>query len=211
MQSRSRSNPMRINEWLTPSNPCRQFNDNEQLFQALKSLNNSAILCIQTKAIPSAHKLVQQYGLPPEKVDELVNESTLIFLRKISDGSYQFQGHAPSSYLVEIMKRVALMMTRKKQHSYELIEDHQNLQDPDLESTKRQQESAELVRQFLGQMGEPCASVIRLHHIDGYSDDEVVRQGWTRYSTTDSLKIKRSDCMKKLIQIAQQWRISNHT
>jgi hypothetical protein len=54
-------------------------------------------------------------------------------------------------------------------------------------------------------MGEPCTSVIRLHHIDGYPDEEVVRQGWTRYTTTDSLKIKRSDCMKKLIQIARQW------
>ena len=41
--------------------------------------------------------------------------------------------------------------------------------------------------------------------IEGYPDEEVVRQGWTRYTTTDSLKIKRSDCMKKLIQIAQQW------
>jgi RNA polymerase sigma factor (sigma-70 family) len=202
---------MRITEWLTPANPCRQYNDNEQLFLALKSLNNSAILCIQTKALPSAHKLVQQYGLPPENVDELVNESTLIFLRKISDGAYQFQGHAPSSYLIEIMKRVALTMTRKKQKTYEALEDHHDMHDPDLESSKRQQESADLVRQFLGQMGEPCASVIRLHHIEGYSDDEVVRQGWTRYSTTDSLKIKRSDCMKKLIQIAQKWRTSNHT
>jgi RNA polymerase sigma factor (sigma-70 family) len=202
---------MRITEWLTPANPCRQYNDNEQLFNALKSLNNAAILCVQTKAMPSAHKLVQQYRLAPESVDELVNESTLIFLRKISDGSYQFQGHAPSSYLVEVMKRVALMMTRKKQHNHEALEDHHDLHDPDIEAHKRKQESADLVRQFLGQMGEPCAGVIRLHHIEGYSDDEVVRQGWTRYTTTDSLKIKRSDCMKKLIQIAQQWKITNLT
>ena len=73
-----------------------------------------------------------------------------------------------------------------------------------------QRESADLVRQFLAHMGEPCETVIRLHHIDGYSDEEVVRQGWTRYSTTDSLKIKRSDCMKKLIQIARQGRSTNN-
>jgi|GEM_PF-2482181 len=55
---------MRITEWLTPSNPCRQFGDKERLFQALKSLNNAAILCVQSKAMPSARKFAQQYGLP---------------------------------------------------------------------------------------------------------------------------------------------------
>jgi len=200
---------MRLKEWLTPSNPCRQFDDNERLFQGLKRLDNAAILCVQTRVMPSARKFAQQYGLPPDNADEVLNQSTLIFLRKIEDGSYQFQGHAPSTYLVEIMRRVALMMTRTQQKSHETLENHQDLHDPDVEAAQRQRESADLVRQFLAQMGEPCQSVIRLHHIDGYSDEEVVRQGWTRYSTTDSLKIKRSDCMKKLIQIAQQWRSTN--
>ena len=47
--------------------------------------------------------------------------------------------------------------------------------------------------------------------VDGYSDEEVVNQGLTKYSTPDSLKMKRSDCMKKLVQLAQQWKISNNT
>jgi RNA polymerase sigma factor (sigma-70 family) len=200
---------MRITEWLTPSNPCRQFEDNERLFLALKKLDNAAILCVQTRVMASARKFTQQYGLPPDSADEVLNQGTLIFLRKIEDGSYQFQGHAPSTYLVEIMRRVALMMTRTKRQSHETLENQHDLHDPDVEAAHRQRESADLVRQFLAQMGEPCETVIRLHHIDGYSDEEVVRQGWTRYSTTDSLKIKRSDCMKKLIQIAQQWRSTN--
>jgi hypothetical protein len=199
---------MRITEWLTPSNPCRQFDDNERLFHALKSLNNAAILCVQTKAMPSAQQLMRYYGLPPDSADDILNQSTLIFLRKIEEGTYQFQGHAPSTYLIEIMKRVALMMTKKQQKSHETLENHADLHDPDVEASHRQRESAELVMQFLGRMGEPCQSVIRLHHIDGYADEEVVRQGWTRYTTTDSLKIKRSDCMKKLIDIARQWRTS---
>lgn len=201
---------MRITEWLAPANTCRQFDGNERLFEALKRLDNTAILCIQTKAMPSARKFVGQYGLAPDSADEVLNQSTLIFLRKIQDGSYQFQGHAPSTYLVEIMRRVALMMTRTNRKTHETIENLHDLHDPDVEAAQQQRESADLVRQFLAQMGEPCETVVRLHHIDGYSDEEVVRQGWTRYSTTDSLKIKRSDCMKKLIQIAQKWRSSNN-
>lgn len=202
---------MRITDWLAPSNPCRQFDGNEGLFQALKRLDNTAILCVQTRAMPSARKFARQYGLTPDSADDVLNQSTLIFLRKIEDGTYQFQGHAPSTYLVEIMRRVALMMTRTQKKSHESLENHHDLHDPEEEAAQRQRESADLVRQFLVQMGEPCESVIRLHHIDGYSDEEVVRQGWTRYTTTDSLKIKRSDCMKKLIQIARQWKDTNNT
>lgn len=201
---------MRILDWQRSPNPCRQFDDNERLFQALKRLDNAAILCLQSKAMPSARKLARQYGLPPECDEEVLNQSTLIFLKKIGDGSYLFQGHAPSSFLVEIIKRVALSMTRTQKKSHEPLDNHADLLDPDVEAYHRQQESTDLVRQFLGQMGDPCASVIRLHHIEGYTDEEVIQQGWTRYSTTDSLKIKRSDCMKKLIQIAKKWRITNN-
>ena len=200
---------MRIADWLKPSNPCRQFDSNEQLFQGLKNLNNSAILCVQAKAMPSVRKFVHQYGLPTDNADEVLNQSTLIFLRKIEDEAYQFQGNAPSSFLIEIARRVALGMTRSKKNTHESIDNHLEIADQALEDSQRKSESADLVRRFLGQMGEPCESVIRLYHIDGYSDDEVVKQGWTRYTTTDSLKIKRSDCMKKLIQIAQQWRTTN--
>ena len=200
---------MRIPEWLSPSNPCRQFGDNERLFEALKKLDNTAILCVQTKAMPSARKFAQQYGLPPHAADEVLNRGTLVFLRKIETGAYRFQGHAPSSYLVEIVRREALMMTRSQRKSHEALDNHHDLHDPDEAAAQRQRESVELVRQFLAQMGEPCETVIRLYHLDGYSDEEVVRQGWTRYSTTDSLKIKRSDCMKKLIQIAQKWKSTN--
>ncbi|MBL7781982.1 MAG: sigma-70 family RNA polymerase sigma factor [Saprospiraceae bacterium] len=157
-----------------------------------------------------AHKFARQYNLPSDAAEDVLNQSTLIFLRKIEDGSYQFQGHAPSTYLVEIIRRVALMQTRTQKKSHETIDNHHDLYDPDVAAAQRQQESADLVRQFLGQMGDPCETVIRLHHIDGYSDEEVVRQAWTRYTTIDSLKIKRSDCMKKLIQIAQKWRSTNN-
>jgi len=200
---------MRIADWVTPSNPCRQFDSHEKLFTGLKNLNNSAILCVQAKAMPSVRKFVRQYGLPADSAEDVLNQSTLIFLRKIQEEAYLFQGHAPSTFLIEIVRRIALSMTRSKENNHDRIENHLEVADQDIVENQRKSESADLVRQFLGQMGEPCESVIRLHHIDGYSDEEVVKSGWTRYTTTDSLKIKRSDCMKKLIQIAQKWRSIN--
>ena len=203
---------MRLKEWLSPPNPCQPFDTHERLFEGLRRLENSAILCVQTKALHVVKKLVRQYGLPPEQADDILNQSTLIFLRKIEDGSYQFQNYAPSTYLLEIARRVALMATRSHKNAPDTLENHhQLLPDPDAEALGKHNETVELVRQLLGQLGSPCDQVIRLHHIDGYSDEEVVRQKLTRYSTVNSLKMKRSDCMKKLIQLAQQWKITNNT
>ncbi|MEI6412432.1 MAG: sigma-70 family RNA polymerase sigma factor [Bacteroidota bacterium] len=202
---------MRVTEWFTSPNPCKQFDTNERLFEGLRRLDNSAILCVQTKVLNSVKKFVRKYGLPPEQADDVLNRSTLIFLRKIEDGSYQFQQNAPSTYLIEIARRVAFSATRSNKKTPENLENHQHLHDPELEDAGRQEEATEMIRLLLGQLGAPCDQVIKLHHIDGFSDEEVVQQQMTRYSTTDSLKMKRSDCMKKLIQLAQQWKTSNNT
>lgn len=199
---------MRLSEWFSPVNSCKQFDTNEDLFAGLQTLNSAAILCLQTKALPSVRKITAGYGLPEEKAEEILNSASLIFLQKIESGAYQFQGHAPMTFLIEIVKRQALMATRSQKKATEPIENHTEAADPDFEDLLRRKEAAETVGHLLNRLGQPCHDVIRLHHLDGYSDEEVVAQKLTRYSTTDSLKIKRSDCMKKLVQIAQQWKTS---
>lgn len=202
---------MRITEWLLPQNPCKRFSTPELLFQGLVQLDNQAILCVQSKALNSARKFAKQYQLPDSEVDDILNQSTLIFLRKIKEGSYVFQGHSPSSYLVEVIKRVSMTSARKISHNTESIENQYHLEDPDQETNQKRLEAAELVGGLLQHLGEPCEQVIRIYHIDGYSDEEAVQQGLTRYTTIDSLKMKRSDCMKKLIQLAQAWKTTNPT
>jgi RNA polymerase sigma factor (sigma-70 family) len=174
-------------------------------------MENAAILCLQSKSRNQVRKLIRDYGLPPETADDILNQSILIFLRKIKDGSYQFQHNAPSTYLIEIARRLALMARRLNKIEHEPLENHQNVFDADVEAAQKRREASEILRLLLGQLGHPCQDVIRLHHIEGYSDEEVVQQKLTKYSTIDSLKVKRSDCMKKLIQIAQHWKISNNT
>ncbi len=201
---------MHFKEWFSRPDPCRPYDSHERLFRGLQRLENSAILCLQLKAMNSVKKLVHQYGLPPEQADDILNQSTLIFLRKIEDGGYQFQNHAPSTYLVEIARRLAMAATRSQKRS-EDIDKYGDLPDTAAASDHNNTEAVELVRHLLGQLGDPCAQVIRLHHIEGYSDEEVVQQKMTRYSTVDSLKMKRSDCMKKLIQLARKWKILNNS
>lgn len=158
--------------------------------------------------MPSVKKIVSGYGLPTEKADEIINSTTLVFLQKIESGAYQFRGHDPMTYFIEIAKRQALMATRSLKKTVQPLEDLLETADPDYAELLRRQEAAESVRFLLEKLGQPCADVIRLYHIDGYSDEEVVHQKLVKYSTPDSLKMKRSDCMKKLVQLATRWKNS---
>lgn len=197
---------MNTSAWFSLKKPPKQYDDHERLFLGLQNMENAAILYLQTKAMPSVQRLVRDYGIHGNPAEDILNRSTVIFLQKIEEGSYQFKGHAPSTYLIEIAKRLALMATRTQKKSDEPLDKYDHLQDEFWETEQKQREAAELTQRLLGQLGDPCQQVIRLHHIDGYSDEEVIQRKLTRYSTTDSLKMKRSDCMKNLIQLAQKWK-----
>ena len=82
---------MRIKDWFFPTNPFQQYDTHERLFVGLQRLENSAILCVQTKAIYPVKKLIRQYGLPSEMADDILNQSTLIFCGKLRQAVINFK------------------------------------------------------------------------------------------------------------------------
>ena len=203
---------MAVRSWFSIGSPCKKYKQHAQLFSGLEAQDERAIMCLQTKAWPMIMKQIRGFGLSQQQGEEILNRSTLVMLQKIESGSYQFQGNAPTSYLIEVAKRMAMAEARKSnKHQHQALEDAPLDQLTDFAENERKQAAADMVRQLLGKLNEACAQVIRLHHIDGYSDDEVVKNKMTPYSTVNSLKMKRSGCMKKLIKIAQEWQTSTTT
>lgn len=200
--------PMSLNwsDWFSRDPASTRFASHEALFEGLKEEDNEAILYAQLKVLPMVKKLTKEYGLPAEQVDDILDQSTLILLRKISDGSYQFQNHAPTTYFIEIARRVALMATRSLKKRTQPLDKVPETSYPDYSAFLQHEEAAEIVKLLLDKLGPPCDQLIRLYHIDGLSDEEVVKEQLTRYSNTDSLKATRSNCMKKLTQLAQEWK-----
>lgn len=202
---------MPFTDWFT-SNPCKSYREHEQLYQGLKAQKNEAILCLQVKAQPMVAKQAKAYKLDTQQTEEILNQATLIFLQKIESGKYEFQGHAPTTYLTEVAKRLVMAVARKRKPVDQLALEAAPLENlTDFSEHERKREAADLVGQLFHKLDKACAQVIRVHHIDGYSDDEAIQMNLTPYSTINSLKMKRSTCMKKLIKIAQQWRTSTIT
>lgn len=196
--------------WFSDVSPCRRFAADEQLVQALRQWDNEAIACLQIQCQGRIRLIVRKCGLPDNMTEEILHSATMIFLQKIAGGAYQYQGQSPGAFLAEIARRLSLAAARKQARSPADIDSVPEPADADAEGLARREEAAETVQFLLGHLGSPCSEVIRLHHIEGYADEEVIRLGLTPYSTIASLKVKRSDCMKKLVQLALQWKHSTN-
>jgi RNA polymerase sigma factor (sigma-70 family) len=197
-------------QWLFSSGPLAAFRTHEQLFEALRKMDPHAVAFIQRKVLPVTQKWIRQYQIDPASTEDLLNKGTLILLQKIQSGAYQFQGYSPTTYLAEIMRHQILSATRSRRLPTDPLENHLLLTDEEKSAQEARSEAAEMVGLLLEKLGTPCSDIIRLHHIEGYSDEEVIAQKMTAFTTKDSLKVKRSFCMKKLIGLAQKWKTSTH-
>jgi RNA polymerase sigma factor (sigma-70 family) len=185
--------------------PCKRYPDNRLLFEGLQRLDTAAIKCLLLKCRGSVSHLLRQAGMQENNLtDDVLNECVLIFLKKIGDGSYQFTGNAPATYAIAIARRLVSNQTRLKtnQPSVELKEHHQDIVDDSVRDYYENLDNVNLIEKLLSQLGESCQRLIRLKYLDGLSDEETVSQKLTGHNTVESLKVKRSECMKKLRAMA---------
>lgn len=201
------SNPLGSFFGLFNLDPCKRYPTNLLLFEGLQRVETQAIKCLQMKSRRSVAFLLRQAGLSESDLtDDVLNESILILLKKIGDGSYLFTGNAPSTYTIEIARRIVANQTRLKANKphAELKEQHLNIQDDSVQDYYDNLEKINLIEQLLSKMGESCQKLIRLRYLEGLSDEETVAQKRTAHNSVESLKVKRSECMKKLRALAAE-------
>jgi len=176
-----------------------RFDEPVQLLEALRQGNSGAIVFFQNKAMPSTRRLLQQYRLPEHLLPEVLNDASVIFIKKLREPDFTLHSAKPLTYFIEIIKKVVSNETRKRQIGrHEPIENQYDLSDSSIEDYHARKETIELLNNLLSGAGAPCEQVIRLKYLDGFSDEEAIQARLTSYSTVESLRQKRSDCMKKL-------------
>ena len=181
------------------------FSDEPSLVAKLRAGDSQAIIYLQDKANGFAANFLSKNKLPDHLLPDVLNEAAVIFIKKLREPGFSLHSAQPTTYFLEIVKYVALNKTRSSQAKrHESIEDQFHLADNSVEEYHARKARIELIDRLLGGVGVPCAVVIRLKYIEGFADEETVRERRTRYTTVESLRMKRSDCMKKLKEAAQK-------
>jgi len=175
------------------------FSDEAIFLNAVRKGESKAILYLQDKSAGFMQKLLDQNHLPRHLSGEVLNDACIILLKKIRAPEFELQSAKLSTYFLEIVKYVVLNKTRGRQYTRNAdIDDQQHLQDHTVQEYFERKEHIELIDRLFQNIGPPCSDIIRLKYLDGYADEEVVAQQLSAYSTVESLRVKRSDCMKKL-------------
>jgi len=180
------------------------FKKPEKLLEALRKSDSKAIAYVLAQTAFPIKKQLRAYGLDDEKYRDFQHDGVIILIDKIKNNAYDGQVSSPGTFLIGICKNLILNHLRaKKEVKFEKLDTDIDWKDPDERFYASTKEMSEMLDMLLGKLGSPCKDLIRLKYLDGYRDEEIINLHLTHFSSADSLRNSRSQCMKKLIEIAR--------
>lgn len=183
----------------------QEFKNIEFWLTMLKSENSKAIHYLFHRVTTPVFQICRSINLQDEMAEELVSDSILIFLQKLQNEQYVYEGIDPIHYILEIARRNAnnYNRTKIKHKAVELTQSHDVAESPPTLEDLNQE-----MLNLLKMLGTNCERLIRLKYLEEFKDAQIIEQGLTQYTTIDALKNNRSKCFKKLLQLAQSKRAS---
>lgn len=177
------------------------FSNLEEWVSMLGDENPEAIHHLYKRIMNPIVKLVEWNRLSEQCAEELIQDCIVIFIHKIKVGKYVYRDIDPYYYIMELAKKNINNYKRKhnKHLTLEINEemDFVSSDDFDLDNSCRQLEY------LLKQLGPNCERLIRLKYIEELKDADIIEKAYTQYTTIDSLKNKRAQCFKKLVELSQ--------
>lgn len=144
-----------------------------------------------------------------EDIEDIFQESLMVLMKKVKTGSVTIsRDGALFSYLVQIGKLTACNVIRKKRPltPEEVITISRNLhkEDKDFEMTvtEKQQTQNEFIDRAFDSLPDTCKTIFKNFYWERKQFDEIA--DIIGYGSEDSVKTKKSKCMKKFVDFAKK-------
>lgn len=183
------------------------LSDQDILLAELAKENSTAIRYILKKVENNCSQSIKKMGLSDDNIQDIMHDGLILFIRKIQDGTYDSTISAPQTFLTGICRNLALntLKTKKNVRTVE-IEDFNHPFANVTQNNFDAKEAQIMVARLLDEIGSPCKELIRLKYIDGYTDEEQIQLKLTSFSGPESLRVSRSQCMKKISVISSKYK-----
>lgn len=175
----------------------------QKLFTALGQADPNAIRVLADKIRPELCRRMLRIGFFVEDVDELLNDVLVITISNIRKQTFTFQDFHPAAYALGVARKlIANRVRSRKPRSVELTEELHAISEPE-DTYYADKERQAIVGQLLDQLGDPCRKILVLKYFEYYRDKELLEKRIVAFSTLNSLKSKRSQCLKMLAELAK--------
>lgn len=179
-------------------------NEKRKFFESLKKAETGAIQKLATQISFGARRAASNAKLSPEDAEELVNDALVITINNIRQGKFQFQNFTPAAYANGVLRKLIANRLRTKKLNTSPLSGTENIVDFSPEQYLEKKEREQYIGKLLTQLGEGCQKLLKLKYFENFKDKEIISLGLTSFSSINSLKSKRSLCLKRLIALAQE-------
>jgi RNA polymerase sigma factor (sigma-70 family) len=166
-------------------------NDQKVIGELYKLFRNEFIRFVQSRF----------YSLDTERIEDAYSEAFHALYRNIQNGKLERLTSSLKTYLFQIglYKAIDEMNRKKNILGEELIDfkpENELMQLDFFEENDEEVIKTMILNETVGQMKEPCCTLLRLFWYEQKRDAEIVTL--TSYSSVDTVKNQRSRCMKQL-------------
>jgi len=172
----------------------------EKLIQLLLQEDADTITWLLRKLQLKTSNTLKNKGLTNEDIEEVLIDTILIFIEKLKNKEFAYEGKPIICYLVKITKFRSYKYINRSIRQRKLDE---CLRDIVVPSHSKLPPSWELVEMALDQISDRERQLIELSYFQGYKDKELIDHHQIDYSTIDSIKTQRYKCIQKLKRIVK--------
>lgn len=186
-----------------------RFDNAAFLVEKLAAGDDQAIEFLMKKLFRPVEILATKWGLPIELRQEVLDDTLLVFIQKIRNGKYQLTAVPPAAFAYSIatfvVKNAAAKQRRQRISGSEVETElaKQEQSDELLDHYFEQKEQADFVQNLLARLPEKQRRLIELRYFEQVSDEEIVEQRLTSYTSVKSLKVRRNEAMNRLRELAK--------
>lgn len=187
--------------------------EREQFFQRLKALEPLAIRHLAQKVGSFLSIVPIRDLINAEDREEITNDAVFITLKKILEESFKPTQADPATFAIAVAKNLVGNFLQKKRIPTASLYGIKDIPEIDVtpEELLQNVEREKLLGRMLDRLEEPCRQIILLRYFHEIPDEEAVRQKLVPYSTADSLKSKRSRCLKELAKLIEPFKARFHS
>lgn len=178
--------------------------EKQAFFDALGRAESQAIRNLAKKISYGVKQATSRAGLLPQDAEELLNDAVVITISNIREGKFKFMDFSPASYAAGVARRLIANRIRTKKPIAEELTDLPLISDLNPEKYMKDKERQSIVGQLLAKLGGTCQKLIRFKYFDQLKDKEIIEKKLIDFTSINSLKSKRSQCMKKLASMAKE-------
>ncbi len=181
--------------------PSRQTG-NQSFFNALGRAEAPAIRLLAGKIAFGVQQAAARAGLSPQDAEETLNDAVVITISNIRDGKFQYLDFSPATYAAAVARKLIANRIRTKKPAALEPDNLPLLSDLNPEAYLNDKERQTLVGQLLQRLEDTCRQLIQLKYFNTLRDEEIIDRQLTQFTSVNSLKSKRSQCLKRLAGLA---------